>query len=566
MFGFSGVGRRIVKQLINADEHVIVVDPHATRLEREDLRRWGVPYIEGSGQRSEILREAGIRDARAVICVHTDDLPNIEIALLIREFSPTVRIVIRTSNTAVAKALNAVAIPGAVLDVAQLASASFFEVAANRTTHPLTLGDEEFIVATVRSRSTGNLRSLWGNLAPVAVQPRDDSPTVICPSRNYVVGQGDLVTLIGTQTDYDDLGISLGESAITRPHVPLGRRIRDSFTAISEAVDRPFRIAFATLAILSVVSIAILTLGYHEPDGTHMDFLDAVYFTAETIGTVGFGDYYFRDQDTWLRLWAIFLILFGVFGVALATALLTNALVTRRLAQSLGRQRLTRIRDHIVVIGLGTVGSTVAMDLHNAGYAVAVIDRDENNRFVPQLRDASIPVLIGDATLPETLLSAGLPRAAGVAVLTSDDLVNIETALAIRDATADRRIPMALRFFERNLARVVGNTLDVGTTRSTAELASPWFVGAALGLEILGTFYIGQTPFMAARLTVRAGSQLDGLAMQDLAARTRVVAIERADGMQRLEHPPRSETLFRAGDRAYLVGLHEELLEVLQRA
>jgi Trk K+ transport system NAD-binding subunit len=294
--------------------------------------------------------------------------------------------------------------------------------------------------------------------------------------------------------------------------------------------------------------------------------LDSIYFTSETIATVGFGDFYFRDQSTWLRIWAILLILFGATLVALATALLTNALVSRRLAQSLGRQRLTGMTDHIVVIGLGSVGSKVAADLHEAGYDVAVIDGGEGQRFIPQMRAAGIPVLIGDATLPETQAAAGIHRARGIAVLTSDDLVNIETGLSVRGVVGDRPVPIALRVFSKNLARVIGVGLDAGIARSIAELASPWFVGAALGLDVLGTFYVGSTPFMAARLTVHAGGGLDGVTMEDLGSRTRVVAIRRVAGTGELEYPPRRSTVLHAGDSAYLIGQYEELLDVLQRA
>ena len=52
--------------------------------------------------------------------------------------------------------------------------------------------------------------------------------------------------------------------------------------------------------------------------------------------------------------------------------------------------------------------------------------------------------------------------------------------------------------------------------------------------------------------------------MQELSARTRVVAIRR-HGTGELEHPPRSDTRFGAGDDAYLVGPYEELLAVLRR-
>ncbi|MFA7323010.1 MAG: NAD-binding protein [Candidatus Nanopelagicales bacterium] len=528
VFGMQGVARRIIRQLINAGQDIVVVDPLATANELDDLARWGVDYFEGSGQRENTLRNLSLDTAAAALCVNDDDLRNIEIALLVREASSTIRIVIYAANAAVGRAMEHIAQPGAVLDVAQLASGSFLETMVKRNSHTITLGGEQFVVATFRNESKGRLRSIWQDLAPIAVQPVGGSELVSCPGRDFETNRGDLVTLIGTESEYEYLGLNLPRERASAKNPTWRRGIRQTFAAFSDAVDRPFRIALGVLIALGVFSILILSLGYEESDGTHMSPFDAVYFTSETIATVGFGDFYFRDQPTWLRLWAVILILMGATLVAVTTALLTNALVSRRLAQSLGRQRLTQMRDHMVVVGLGSVGIKVVTDLEAAGYEVAVVDRSENNKYVPQVRAAGIPIVFGDATLPETLLAVGVERAAGVAVLTSDDLVNIETGLAVRDATSAHAIPIALRLFERDLARVVGRSLDVGIARSTAELAAPWFVGAALGLEILGTFYIDATLFLAASITVREGGGLDGLAMQDLASTTRVVALRRA--------------------------------------
>jgi Trk K+ transport system NAD-binding subunit len=50
--------------------------------------------------------------------------------------------------------------------------------------------------------------------------------------------------------------------------------------------------------------------------------------------------------------------------------------------------------------------------------------------------------------------------------------------------------------------------------------------------------------------------------MRELSARIRVVAIVRGGVM---EHPPRRDTRFAAGDQAYLLGPYEELLRVLAR-
>ena len=378
--------------------------------------------------------------------------------------SADVRIVVRMANASVGRALRPVAQPGAVLDVAELASLSFVETAVNRTTHALDLGGTDFIVASLRERrATARSRRCGATSHRSPSGPPTDRPTVSSPGRDHADRPGDLVTLLGTASDFrDGRAASRGANGPRRSGATLRRRMREALGAMSDAVDRPFRIAFAVLALLAAISVVVLTNGYEEADGTRMDVLDAVYFTSETIATVGFGDFYFRDQSTWLRVWAILLILLGATLVALATALLTNALVSRRLAQSLGRQRVTGMADHIVVIGLGSVGSKVAMDLHEAGYEVAVIDGGDGQRFVPKMRAAGIPVLIGDATLPETQAAAGVHRAAGIAVLTSDDLVNIETGLAVRGVVGDRPVPIALRVFSRNLARVIGAGLDAG--------------------------------------------------------------------------------------------------------
>jgi hypothetical protein len=90
-------------------------------------------------------------------------------------------------------------------------------------------------------------------------------------------------------------------------------------------------------------------------------------------------------------------------------------------------------------------------------------------------------------------------------------------------------------------------------------------VGAALGLDVLGTFYVEQQPFLVGRVSIASGGGLEGLAMQDLSARTRVIALSRAADGGKLEHPPRRGTRFAGGDQAYLLGPYEELLRVLRR-
>ena len=566
VFGFRGVARRIVHQLTSAGQDVVVVESDPTPAELATMSRYGASYVESYRQTQQTLDDAAIDEARAVVCAFNDDVRNIEVALLVRKRAPGTRVVVQMANPAVGRALQGVATPGAVLQVAELAAPSFVETTISRTTHEVDFGGREFVVSTLTSEVEGTFRTLWGDLAPIAIAPIDGSPARACPRRDDAVHIGDHVTLMGAPADFAAAGLN--------PHIVTGVRIgpswrvrvREAVSAIFDLIDRPLRIVVAMLAALALISFGLLLLAYREPDGTRMSPLDAIYFTAETIATVGFGDFYFRDQVDWLRIWAIVIILLGATLIAVATALLTNALVSRSLAQSIGRQRVTGMRDHLVLVGLGSVGSRVAEDLHDAGYEVAVIDGGEGQRFVPAMRAMGIPVLIGDATLPETLEGAGVDRAAGVAIVTGDDLVNIEVGLAVRDTLEGRDIPIVLRIFGRTLARELGDYVDAGTPRSIAELSAPWFVGAALGLEVLGTFYVGDHPFMAAQVTITPGGPLDGATVDQLGDRMRVVAIERVGAPGALEYPPRRTTRLHGGDRAYLVGHHEVLFDVLQRA
>ena len=72
----------------------------------------------------------------------------------------------------------------------------------------------------------------------------------------------------------------------------------------------------------------------------------------------------------------------GVIVTAILVAFLADLLLSRRFVKLAGLRRARRMRDHVVVIGLGSVGIRVVSDLAAAGYNVLVIEQDENNRFL----------------------------------------------------------------------------------------------------------------------------------------------------------------------------------------
>jgi Trk K+ transport system NAD-binding subunit len=568
--GLHGVGLRIVELLNASGVPTVVIDDHPDPRQARNLIGWGIPHIARSSRSAEVLAEAGLAGAEAVICAQEDDLRTLETALLTRELRADVRVVVQLSNPAVGRALSRIAI--SVLDVAGLSAPSITEACLRTGVQEIRLAGERFAAARTVAPAPATLRELYGALAPIAVLPADGADVVLCPGRDHRVGPGDGVTLIGTP---DELRVAGVTGPHQEPRAGTGRPARPAravayqrhlAVSLLHAVDRRLVLALFALFTVIIGSTLILRLAYRL-GGHHIPLLDAVYFTAETVTTVNYGDFSFRNQSPWLMGGAIVLMLLGALFVAVFFAMLTNMLVSRRIEESLGRRRITGLRGHVLIIGLGSVGMQVLSRLAAAGSDVVVVEKHDGNRHLSQARSLGVPVVIADATLPETLESVSLASASAVAVLTSDDLANLETGLAVRDQLGARwdRTPVVLRMFDPQLARSVRHNFGFRNVRSTAALAAPWFVGAALGLDVLNTFYVGDEPLLVARLKVTRGGGLDGLAMQDLGARTRILAISRTFDQGYLEHPPRRGTRLRAGDEAYLIGPYEELLAVLRR-
>jgi voltage-gated potassium channel Kch len=568
--GLHDVGLRTVEQLQLAGARVVVLEDDADERFLRVLRGLEIPQLPRGAHLAESLHDAGIAGAAAVVCIESSDLRTLETVLLVRDLRPDVRIVAHLDNPAVARAVEEVTGAATVLDVAALFAPSVIEACLGRRAHDISLGSTDFAILEVIAPRSGTLRELYGSLVPLGVATESEQEPIVCPGRDHRVSERDRVTLLGTPEEFAAAGIRArsqgGAEVVQAGHRLLGVARRLIANLMSDT-GRSLRIALGCAVALLVISTLVLHFGYVTHTGHPLTTLSAIYFTVETVATVGFGDFSFSTQPTWMEIFGICLIVAGTTMVTTIFALLTNTLVSRRIAQSLGQARIPGMRGHVVMVGLGSVGMEVLDGLLARDREVVVVERDETNRYLNQVRQRGVPLVLGDSTLGQTLDSVNLSRAASVAIVTSDDLTNIETGLAVRDRLGDRwlDVPVVLRVFDRELGRRLEQSFDFRHVWSTVAIAAPWFVGAALGLEVLYSFYVGSHPFLLARLRIHSGGGLEGLAMSDLSARIRVIAIDRATSRGELEHPPRRGTRLQAKDDAYLAGPYEELLRVLKR-
>src|SRR6201985_1744797 len=195
----------------------------------EELRGAGARIIQIATAAD--LLGAGVHRARAVVCAGPSDAVNLEIALLARQYSPTVRVVARLVNDVLREAVTDVNGPGAILDVAELATPSLVEAVLSRKAHQFDTAGIEFVVWGAEAPYEGTLREIYADLAPVAVVHGKNSPTpgegVPCPGRDLQVYAGDWTSMIGVKDEMEARGSTVPPSTATRSHQSRVRRAVD---------------------------------------------------------------------------------------------------------------------------------------------------------------------------------------------------------------------------------------------------------------------------------------------------------------------------------------------------
>jgi voltage-gated potassium channel len=197
-----------------------------------------------------------------------------------------------------------------------------------------------------------------------------------------------------------------------------------------------FRIRNAFIAL--AIAIVIGTLGFKSIEGWSL--VDSFYVTVQTLTTVGYGDLPPRTMAG--RGFAIMVMLIGAGGVALAASTIVQSVVQSELVSTFGQRRqskkMSKLKDHYVICGSGRVGSHLVRDLQRANEDLVIIENDASR--AAEFSQKGFHVLVGDATLEETLREAGVERARGLAACLPEDADNVYVVLTARDLNAQLNI------------------------------------------------------------------------------------------------------------------------------
>ncbi|MCA1553823.1 MAG: NAD-binding protein, partial [Chloroflexi bacterium] len=92
--GAGHVGFRVIEQLVQFGDDVVAVENNKGGAFVERVtNKLRVPLIFGDARQVEVLKQAGIERANAIVPCTSNDLINLEIALNARELNPSVRVV-----------------------------------------------------------------------------------------------------------------------------------------------------------------------------------------------------------------------------------------------------------------------------------------------------------------------------------------------------------------------------------------------------------------------------------------------------------------------------------------
>jgi voltage-gated potassium channel len=231
-----------------------------------------------------------------------------------------------------------------------------------------------------------------------------------------------------------------------------------------------FRVgAFALGSVLLIGTAGYTALG--------LDPFDALYQTAITVTTVGFGEIGAEQTEgRSYRYFTLFVVLVGASTAVYTLSVLLETLVEGHLNDGLRRKRMNKeidsYRDHVIVVGWGRVGRAIARYAQRHDADVVVVDALE-------LDVGDLPFVVGDAHEDETLIAAGIERASVLIAALDTDGANLALTLTARSLRPDLFLVARTakqsnekKFFQAGADRVV-NPHDIGGSRMAALAMHP---------------------------------------------------------------------------------------------
>lgn len=430
--GLGQVGFRCTMLLRQLGIPVTVVTSEDRRGFGKIVQAAGATIHVGDARDIEVLLEAGLQSAIALLAVTSSDLTNLEIGMDAVEQGVSARVVLRLFDQTLAARLHKESGIDRTLAMSLVAAPSFAAAALE----PSVLGAFE-----------------W----------KEQQYTLV---RTKAVQSGDVV---------------LSDDLVARRKAP-GRvkpiRRRVGARAVFRSVPRSLLWALGLITALAGVSVGVFC------SAMRLSVVDSFYFVITTLTTTGYGDINALQSANWVKLYTCAMMILGTAGVTVLYSIITDYIVSTRFDELAGKQRVTA-SGHVIVIGLGNVGTRVVEYLCAMGYQAVAVDADSGARD-RKLLPETVHFLVGDGRETEVLDRAGVQRCSAVIATTENDATNLSIGLSAKKVNPSIRV--VTRIFDAAFARKVEGVLNIDAAMSASKLSAPSFVAAALGEGLVYSF------------------------------------------------------------------------------
>ncbi len=547
----------------------------------------GERVMEAADPTEAVLADAGVDRAAALALVYDDDETNIRAALTARRLNPRLRLVLRLYNRRLGQHIE---------ELLDQAAGLAGDPSAGRGGHgtdiaTTVLSDADTTApALVASALVGTSKVVDAEgLLLRAVERRPPRPGEVadpglCTLALLSATSNDPGGVEGSEDsgdqgpqllpDAEAVAAATGRGTVVLEQVsysgpPLTAR-RAGVMPFASLFSARLRWSLAGL-VAAVVALAVaLILVTDDPP------LHAIYVTLLDLFAINEPAVEAPAGQQVLQLLSGFV---GLLLLPVLLAAVLEALGTFRTASAL-RKPPRGLSGHVVLLGLGKIGTRVLTRLRELHIPVVCVEADPEARGMAVARRLRVPVVVGDVTQEGVLESAKIHRADALLALTSVDTTNLEAVLYARSVRPDLRA--VLRLYDDDFSKAVYRTLRTAhpaaltRSRSVSHLAAPAFAGAMMGRQILGAIPVERRVLLFAAVVVDGHPQLEGRTVAGAfrPGAWRVLALDTAArGAGAGAEPPGSGLVWdlpdtyvlQAGDRVVLAATRRGLAELLGR-
>ncbi|MFF0115877.1 potassium channel family protein [Streptomyces prasinus] len=477
--------------------------------------------VEAAEPTDAVLAEVGVARAAALALVYDDDETNIRAALNARRINPRIRLVLRLYNRRLGRHIEELLDQAAELSVGDTQGRGPHRGDASTTV----LSDADTAApALVATALVGTSKIVeTDGLLLRAVERRPPRPGEVadpglCTLALLSATSNDPAGSEGSEDSGDQGPQMLPDAAAVAAATGRGTMVLEQISysgtplpAVRAQVP-PFASLFSqrlrwslaglAAAVVALAVVLALATGDHPLHATYVTLLDLFAINEPA-----------HNDSTGRQILQLLSALVGLLLLPVLLAAVLEALGTFRTVSAL-RKPPRGLSGHVVLLGLGKIGTRVLTRLRELHIPVVCVEADPEARGMATARRLRVPVVLGDVTQEGVLEAAKIHRADALLALTSVDTTNLEAVLYARALSADLRV--VLRLYDDEFATAVYRTLRaahpdaVTRSRSVSHLAAPAFAGAMMGRQILGAIPVERRVLLFAALTVGEHPQLEG--------------------------------------------------------